>query len=409
MTSDDFMSDVESLDAMDAWDAPDALHEMEELADAFDAFEDEPFQDPFGADPYSADPYSADPYSDPFENDPFENDPFEDLFAQAEAQDAFEDDGFDAFEQSPTTGLFTPATAQRLVSGPAAVMLARGLNPLVMDALSADDAEAFLSSVARRMRNAARTVARGVRRVGQLGVAAVRRAAPLLSRALPLVQRVAGLAGPWGRVVAAGIGAARGLMQGQGLRGALAGAASGLIPGVGGRIASSLLRGDGMDDDASLDMLADMADARQVPAAVALPLGAGLAARMVSRHAVPNALMLGAGAQGVLRARTRGLEQQLMRVMRGLRGTPGRRLRLLRAIAALSARNLRLRGPSNALGALPRVVQGMSRQILTRAVQAPTLATVSPQVAARRVQVRQQVMRRIPVAAVSTARVRRFM
>ncbi|GMU06873.1 hypothetical protein [Corallococcus caeni] len=393
MTSAEFLSDVESLDAMDPWEGADALQELEALADEFsdlEAFEAEGFED------------------DPFGAEGFEDDGFEELFAEAEAEDAFlEEDGFDGFEQDLASGLYVPAPSNRLVSGPAAVTLARALNPFVLESMDADDAEAFLGGIARRVRSAARGVARGVRRVGKLGGAALRRAGPLLARALPVVQRVAGLAGPWGRVVAAGIGAAQGLLRGQGLRGALAGAVGGLVPGVGGRIASSLLRGDGADDDASLDALADMADARQVPPAVALPLGAGLAARVVSRQAVPVSHALGAAAQGVLRSRTRGLEQHLMRLAMQVPGTPGRRLRLMRLIARLCAGNLRLRGPGGAIGALPRVVQGAGRRVLTRAARMPTLGVIPPRVAAQRVHARRQVLRRIPVAAVSIAAARR--
>ncbi|MBE4750660.1 hypothetical protein G4177_21045 [Corallococcus sp. ZKHCc1 1396] len=397
MTSTDFMSE-ESLDAMDAWEGADALQELEELADAFgelDGFEADGFEGE-GFEPRG------------FEPGGFEDDGFEELFAAAEEEDAFlelEDDGFEGFEQDPTSGLFAPS-APRLITGPAAVVLARTLNPFVLESMDADDAEAFLRRVTRRVRAAARGVARGVRQVGRLGGAALRRAAPLLSRALPIIQRVAGVAGPWGRVVAAGIGAARGLMRGQGLRGALAGAVGGLIPGVGGRIASSILRGDGADDDASLDALADMADARQVPAAVALPLGAGLAARVVSRQAVPTVAALGAAAQGVVRSRTRGLEQYLMRVARQIPGGPGRRLRIMRAIAQLCARDLRQRGPGGAITAMPQVVRRASQRVVTRAVQTPRLGAMPPRVAARRVQARQQVLRRIPVSAVSAASVR---
>ncbi|NPC52033.1 hypothetical protein HPC50_33785, partial [Corallococcus exiguus] len=204
-----------------------------------------------------------------------------------------------------------------------------------------------------------------------------------------------------------GVGAAQGLLRGQGLRGALAGAVGGLIPGVGGRIASSILRGDGADDDASLDALADMADARQVPPAVALPLGAGLAARVVTRQAVPMSTTLGGAAQGVLRARTRGVEQLLIRLAQQVPGTSGRRLRLMRLIARLAAGNLRLRGTGGAITALPRVVQGAGRRVLTRAVQMPAMGVVPPRLAARRVHARRQVLRRIPVAAVSAASVRR--
>ncbi|MBN8233020.1 hypothetical protein JYK02_36455 [Corallococcus macrosporus] len=388
MTSAELLSDVESLDAMDAWEGADALQELEDLADEFSDLEG--FED------------------DPFESEGFEDDGFEELFAEAEAEDAFlEEDGFDAFEQDLASGLYVPTTAQRLVSGPAAVALARTLNPFVLESMDADDAEAFLRRIGQRVRRAARGVARGVRRVGQLGAAALRRAGPLLARALPVVQRVAGLAGPWGRVVAAGIGAAQGLLRGQGLRGALAGAVGGLVPGVGGRIASSLLRGDGADDDASLDALADMADARQVPAAVALPLGAGLAARVVTRQAVPMSRTLGAAAQGVLRSRARGVEQQLIRAVQRVPGTAGRRLRLMRAIARLAARQLCQRGPGGAIGAMPTVVQGVGQRVLARAVRVPAMGVVPARVAARRVHARHQVLRRIPVSAVSAAAVRR--
>ncbi|WP_404368904.1 hypothetical protein ACIHQR_05355 [Corallococcus coralloides] len=383
MTSAEYLSDVESLGAMDAWESADALQELEDLADEFSELEG-------------------------FEAEGFEDDGYEELFAEAEAEDAFlEEDGFEGFEADLASGLYVPTLGNRLVSGPAAVTLARTLNPFVLESMDADDAEAFFRRITQRVRRATRGIARGVRQVGRLGGAALRSAAPLLARALPLVQRVAGLAGPWGRVVAAGIGAAQGLMRGQGLRGALAGAVGGLIPGVGGRIASSILRGDGADDDASLDALADMADARQVPAAVALPLGAGLAARVVTRQAVPLSTTLGGAAQGVLRARTRRLEQHLMRLAREVPGSTGRRLRLMRAIAWLAARNLRPRGPGGAISAMPAVVQGAGRRVMARAIQVPAMGVVPAGLAARRVQARRQVLRRIPIAAVSAASVRR--
>lgn len=387
MISADFMEE-ESLEGMDLMEGADALQELEELADAFGEFDG--FEDAFEGEGFE---------------EGFEGEGFEEMFAGED--DAFEEeDGFEGFEQDLASGLYLPSPGPRLMSGPAAVALARTLNPMVLESMDADDAEAFLRRVARRARAAARGIARGARQVGRVGGAVLRRAGPLLNRALPVLQRVASVAGPWGRVVSAGIGAARGLAQGRGLRGALAGAVGGLIPGVGGRIASSILRGDGADDDASLDALADMADARQVPAAVALPLGAGLAARVVTRQAVPPNTGLGAAAQGVMRSRARTLEQYLMRMVQQVPGSPGRRLRLMRAIAQLSARNLRRRGPGGAITALPPVVRAASQRVLTRAAQVPRLAAVAPRVAARRVQARQQVMRRIPVSAVSAASVR---
>ncbi|MDY7231328.1 hypothetical protein [Hyalangium rubrum] len=365
-------------------------------------FSGEDFEAEAGMDEFSE-------FSDAFEDlDGFEE---EDAFGEL---DGFEEDGFEAlfsdegdgFEQDLATGLYVPSARPRLVTGPAAMVLARSLNPFVLDSMDSDDAEAFFRRIARGVRGAVRGVARGVRRVGRVAMPILRRAAPLLRRALPIIQRVASVAGPWGRVVSAGIGAAQGLLQGRGLRGAVAGAVGGLIPGVGGRIASSLLRGDGADDDASLDALADMADARQVPAAVALPMGAGLAARVVARQAVPPGTPMGAAAQGVIRARTRGLEQYLMRVAQQVQGSPGRRLRVLRTLAQLAARNLRRRGPGAAINALPQVTQAAARRVLARAHQSPRAGTVPPQVAAQRLIARQRVLRRVPVATVSTASAR---
>ncbi|NOJ98495.1 hypothetical protein HMI51_36875, partial [Corallococcus coralloides] len=189
MTSAEYLSDVESLDAMDPWEGADALQELEDLADEFSDLEG------FEAEGFEADPFEP----SGFESSGFEDDGFEELFAEAEAEDAFlEEDGFEGFEASPASGLFVPATSNRLVSGPAAVTLARTLNPFVLESMDADDAEAFFRRITRRVRSAARGIARGVRQVGRLGGAVLRRAGPLLARALPVVQRVAGLAGPWG-------------------------------------------------------------------------------------------------------------------------------------------------------------------------------------------------------------------
>jgi hypothetical protein len=374
MTSAEFFSE-EAFDELEGFEGEEAFQELEEFADEFGAL------------------------------DGFEEDGFAELFG--EELEGFEEDfGLDGFEMDEASGLILPPTGPRLISGPAAVALARGLNPFVLESMDADDAEAFFRRIARGIRGAVRGVARGVRQVGRVAAPILRRAAPLLRRALPIIQRVAGVAGPWGRLVSAGIGAVQGLAQGRGLRGAVAGAVGGLIPGVGGRIASTLLRGDGADDDASLDALADMSDARLVVPAVALPLGAGLAARVVSRQAVPPGTPMGAAAQGALRARTRGLEQQLIRVAQQVPGSMGRRLRVLRALAQNTARNLRHRAPGQVIGALPQVVQRASQQVLARVAQSPRLGTVAPRVAAQRVQARQQILRRIPVSVLSTASVR---
>ncbi|XXF77668.1 hypothetical protein P2318_32140 [Myxococcaceae bacterium GXIMD 01537] len=319
---------------------------------------------------------------------------------EAEADFLDEDvQAFEGFELDEASRIYVPSAAPRLVSGPAAVVLARNLNPFVLESMDADDAEAFFRRVARGIRGAVRTVGRGVRTVGRV-------AAPVLRRALPIVQRVAGLAGPWGRVVAAGIGATRGLLEGRGLRGALAGAVGGLVPGVGGRIASSILRADGADDDAALDALADMADARQVTPAVAIPLGAGLAARTVHRQAVRPGAPLGAAALGVLRSRTRATEQALLRTALRMPGSAGQRLRLIRGIAQRAALQLRRRGTQRALELIPQVVRTASQRVLTQASLAPGLGAIDPRIAAQRVAARQRILTRLPVATLGAASIR---
>jgi hypothetical protein len=222
------------------------------------------------------------------------------------------------------------------------------------------------------------------RRVGRI-------AGPLLSRALPIIQRVAGMAGPWGRLVSAGIGAARGLASGRGLRGALAGALSGAIPGIGGRIAGAVLRGDGADDDAALDALADMADAGQVPPAVAMPLGAGLAARVATPRPTgswPEAL----------RQRARQSEQTMLRAAMTARGTAGRRLRVLRSIARLTRAmvgRLAARGAPSA-AALPAAAQTAARRLLSRVGHRADVGASSPVAAARRLAARRAILNRVP-------------
>ncbi|QSQ12813.1 hypothetical protein [Myxococcus landrumensis] len=387
MTSADFLSG----ESFESDEAMDAFLESDEWEDAFEELE--AFSDEWG---------ELDGFEDGFDEYlDAEGDGF------ADELEAFEeDDGFEGFEQSPTSGLFLPTAAPRLVSGPAAVALARGLNPFVLESMNADDAEAFFRRIARGIRGAVRTAGRVARTAGRVARTVGRVAAPLVRRALPIIQRVASVAGPWGRVVSAGIGAARGLMEGRGLRGALAGAVGGLIPGVGGRIASSILRGDGADDDASLDALADMTDARQVPASVALPLGAGLAARVVSRQAVRPGTPLGAAAQGALRARARAAEQTLIRSALRMPGNMGQRLRLMRGIAQRAARLLRRRNTAQAIQLIPRAVRGASQQVLARVARAPSLGAVAPATAARRVVARQQVLRRLPVATLAAASAR---
>src|SRR6185295_7765222 len=102
----------------------------------------------------------------------------------------------DGFAMDAASGLYVPA-ARPLITGPAALAVARRLNPFVLESMDADEADAFF----RRIRRAMSRVGRGVlRTAGGLARRAVRvagrvarAAAPILSRALPIVQRVAGM------------------------------------------------------------------------------------------------------------------------------------------------------------------------------------------------------------------------
>ncbi len=318
-----------------------------------------------------------------------------------EFEDALDDDGFEDddgldefgdFAYDEATGLHLPAR-RALISGPAAVALASRLNPFVLDALDADDADAFfrrirrgLSRVGRGLGRAGRGLARGARAVGRV-------AGPLLQRALPMIQRVAGMAGPWGRLVSAGIGAARGLASGRGLRGALAGAVGGLVPGIGGRLASSILRGDGADDDAALDALADMADARQVAPAVALPLGAGLAARA----ATPRP---GGRVTPAVAARARVAERTLLRAANAAGGSAGRRLRVMRTVARVArARVAQAGSPAQAARVLPAATAAAARRVLAAVRRQPQAGTCSPATAQRRLARRRRILATVPLGA----------
>ena len=171
----DAFSEIDELDESDGLDALDAADEFEEV----DEFEE------------------ADALADEFE---------EELAADDSADEL---DEFGDFAVDEASGLYLPS-APRLISGPAAVALAQRLNPFVVDAMDADDADAFFRRIGRGLRRIGRGIGRVAGRVGRVVGRVARVAAPLLRRALPMIQRVAGLAGPWGRLVSAGIGAARG-------------------------------------------------------------------------------------------------------------------------------------------------------------------------------------------------------
>lgn len=341
-----------------------------------------------------------DELSDNFETDGLDDawdeldaaDEMADGFADELDADASDDEFADGFEMDEASGLYLPQAPQ-LVSGPAAMAIANRLNPFVLDAMDADEADAFL----RRVRRAMRRVGSVAGRVGRIAGRAARVAAPLLRRALPMVQRVAGLAGPWGRVISAGIGAARGLMKGRGLRGALAGAVGGLIPGIGGQIASRVLGGDGADDDAALDALADMADTGQVAPAVALPLGAGLAARVATPRTASGAW------PPALRRQAQATEQVMLRAARQATGNAGRRLRILRAIARL-AREYAAARRAAGRPVTPVVALAAARRILFQTRRRPSAGQSSRASAAARLRLRYQILRQLPAAALSTPR-----
>ena len=352
----DAFSEIDELDAADESDALDALDTADEFEEV-DEFEE------------------ADALADEFE---------EELAADDSADEL---DEFGEFAVDEASGLYLPS-APRLISGPAAVALAQRLNPFVVESMDADDADAFFRRIGRGLRRIGRGIGRVAGRVARV-------AAPLLRRALPMIQRVAGLAGPWGRLVSAGIGAARGLASGRGLRGALAGAVGGLIPGVGGRIASSILRADGADDDGALDALADMADAGQVSPGVALPLGAGLAARIATPRVAGN-------IPPAIARRAAAAERTMLRAGTAVRGRIGRRLRLLRMMARLARARLlrRRRGVGAPAAALPVAAASAARQVIRRARQQPSLGASSPAAAARRTAARQRILRSVPLSAV---------
>jgi len=369
--------------------AADDLLEADNAVDGLDAFEDDAFSDADEIDQTeSLD--EGDAFAELDDAEALADDFEDEMFADDNVDGA---DDFGDFAVDEASGLYLP-TPPRLISGPAAVAIARRLNPVVVDSMDADDADAFFRRIGRGLRRIGRGIGRVARGVGRAVGRVARVAAPLLRRVLPIVQRVAGLAGPWGRLVSAGLGAVRGLAEGRGLRGALAGAAGGLIPGVGGRLAGAILRfGDGADDDAALDALADMSDAGQVPPAVALPLGAGLAARIATPRVAGNIVP-------AVARRSAAAERTMLRAASAAGGSTGRRLRLLRLIACMTrARLQRQRSAGAAAAALPSTARAVSQRVLQQARQRPTMGALSPARAARRVTARRQVLARVPVAA----------
>ena len=393
----DELDEAESSDSMDGFE--DAFSEVDNLAD-----------EAFAADDAGEEFEALDELENEDSGDEFEEfDALDELEAAGDLADEFEDalesddegDGLDEFGDfavDPRSGLYVPATP-RLISGPAAVAIAQRLNPFVIESMDADDAEAFFRRIGRGLRRLGRGIRRVAGRVGRVVGRVARVAAPLLRRVLPVVQRVAGLAGPWGRLVSAGIGAVRGLAAGRGLRGALAGAAGGLIPGIGGRVASAVLgSGNALDDDAALDALADMADAGEVSPEVALPVGAGLATRIATPRVAGNITPV------VARHAARA-ELAMMRAVAAAGGSPGRRLRILRLIARLIRARLRaLPSAREAAAVLPPTTEAVAAQVVRQAQQRPAMGVIGRAAAQRRVRARRRILRRVPMAAVAQRR-----
>jgi hypothetical protein len=170
----------------------------------------------------------------------------------------------------------------------------------------------------------------------------------------------------------------------------------GVAGGLGGLLGGLFGGGDGADDDADLDALADMVDARRVLPAVALPIGAGLAARAVARKGCPSAART-MGRRPQFWRPARAAERILLRAGARAGGTAGRQLRIMRTIARLAVHILRRRGGSPRQ--IPRTVQWSANRILQLVRGAPTVGRVAPATAARKLAVRHNVLRKVPVAA----------
>ncbi len=414
-----------------AFDADDGLDELDEL----DGFEDSDF----AADGLD----ELDDFVDELDADGLDG-----LDDMADELDELDYAGDFAFDEA--SDLFLPGLSG-LISGPAATSIMRLLNPAVMDSLDADEVDAFFGRIGGFLKRAAKS------------------AAPMLRRALPMVQNVAGYAGPWGRLVSAGIGGVQGLLDGKGLKGALSGAVGGLLPGAAGNVAQGLLSGvlggDGAEDDAAVDAMADLFDAahphavhasaaharaaqaahahaahahaahaahaaraahahgvravhahpahaNRLHAAVALPIGAGLVTRVIGKHGLAPALRHLVGSPAAmhrvhgLSPRLNHVERQLLGAAHKIPGSVGRRLQAMRRIGHHAAHLVRRRSvasPASAVRAIPAAVRAAIRQVVPRVVRAPHALVRSPAVAARRVRARRILMRRTPVDIVLRA------
>ena len=353
--------------------------------------------DDFESDAFEDDAFSGDSLDELDELD--EGDALDELDAAGDLADEFEDefaaddggDGLDEFGDfalDSASGLYVPS-APRLISGPAAVAIAQRLNPFVVEAMDADDADAFFRRIGRGLRRIRQRIGRAASRVGRVVSRGLRVAAPCCAaccrwcNASPdsPVQGRARLGGH-----------RRPADWRQGRPAWCAGAAGGLVPGVGGRLAGALLGGgDGADDDAALDALADMSDAGEVT-----PTSRCHWRR--SRHASPHL----ASPATFRRRSPRKPRRPSRRCCGGDRrgGSTGRRLRLLRLIARLIRTHLRRTGTARAAAeAFPETARTVAERVLRRARRRPGMYASRRGVALRRLNARRRILRSVPLAA----------
>jgi len=388
------------------------MTDMLDEADLYD-FDTDDFDDD-GFDDLDLDGYDDidgfDDVDDDFDDDGFDDiDELDDIDAMSIDDDGFDD--LDDFDFDAASGLYVP-NAPTIISGPAATAIARTLQAAALDSLDADDADAFwgrlkgfVKKAARGVKGLAKRVASGVGKI--VKNPAFRK---LAGAALNHIQRIAKVAGPWGRVVAAGIGGARGLLSGGGWKGALRGAVQGALPGVAGKAISGLLRADGLDDEAGLDALADLVDAGQIPRAVALPIGAGLAARAMARRGIAAAQMRTASAQARVRGMWRHMQRTMLTMLRAARSIPGpagRKLRILRQVARNAAMTLArsAQSPRAAAQMTSAAAASAARKVVPVAAQRPAMGRVPPHVAARRTQQRLQIIRQVGPRALTRGQI----
>lgn len=279
------------------------------------------------------------------------------------------DEGYDEGDELVARhgGIASRTGAARVLRAPA--------NRAVLQAMDAEDADEFL----RRLRRVGRLARGAVRTVGRVARGPLGQIAGRILQVAPLPPHLRALG-------QAGLALARG----EGLRGAARAGLRGLLPGRLGAIAGRVLRGDGADDDDALDALADLADAGEVDAFTATPVGAGLAAHGAARRAV------GPTRNPTVRRGARQAQQIFLRAAASIRGTTGQRLRMMQAMGRLTEQILRQQTPSRRQRArqLPQAAQRAARVVQRQVQQRPTAGRTPPTQAQRRLQQRRTARRR---------------